>query len=113
MRNNQRRSRARRREYVAELERKVHECDAQGLPPCTPHVIPHDTILRLEKENRKLRDMLVLAGVELELVDIQLAAEGGVPDIANNANPMQSSLETAQESPVSLENSNLSMCTSC
>ena len=113
MRNNQRRSRARRREYVAELERKVHECNVQGLPPCTPHIVPHDTILRLEKENRKLRDMLALAGVDLELVDIQLPAEGGVPDIANNANPLQNSLETGQESLVCLENSNLLMCPSC
>ncbi|KAM0145909.1 hypothetical protein ACHAQE_011016 [Botrytis cinerea] len=42
--------------------------------------------------------MLALAGVELDLVDIRLAAEGRVPEVADNANPLQSSLETAQES---------------
>jgi hypothetical protein len=93
VRNNQRRSRARRREYIAELERKVHEYNAQGLPPCTPHIVPQDTILRLENENRKLREMLALAGVELDL--------GGVPEVADNANPLQR-LETAQDSLVSL-----------
>jgi hypothetical protein len=110
VRNNQRRSRARRREYVAELERKVNECNAQGLLPCTPHVVPQDTILRLEKENRKLREMLALAGVELDLVDIHL--EGGVPEVADSANPLQS-LRTAQGSLVSLENGHLLMCSSC
>jgi len=66
-------------------------------PPCTPHVVPQDTILRLEKENRKLREMLALAGVELDLVDIHLAVEGGVPEVADSANPLQI-LERAQES---------------
>ncbi|PVH68966.1 hypothetical protein DL98DRAFT_189831 [Cadophora sp. DSE1049] len=97
VRNNQRRSRARRREYVAELERKVHECNAQGLPSCTPDVVPQDTIVRLEEENRKLRELLLLAGVEQALVDTHLAPEGGVPEVADGDNCLQSSPETAQE----------------
>jgi len=109
VRNNQRRSRARRREYVAELERKVHECNTQGLSACTPRIVPQDTIVRLENENRKLRELLALAGVEQDLVDRHLAAEGGVPEVADTANPLQISPETAQESLVSLENGNLSM----
>jgi hypothetical protein len=111
--NNQRRSRARRREYVAELERKVHECNAQGLPPCTPAVVPQDAILRLEEENRKLRELLALAGVEQVLVDTYLAAEGAVPETADGDNRLQSSPETARENLVSLENGNLSMWPSC
>jgi hypothetical protein len=113
VRNNQRRSRARRREYVAELERKVHQCNAHGLQPCTPDVVPQDTIFRLEEENRKLRKLLALAGVEQALVDTHLAPEGGVPEAADGDNRLQSSPETAQENLVSLENGNLSMWPSC
>ena len=97
VRNNQRRSRARRREYVAELERKVQEYNAHGLPPCAPDVDPQNTILQLKEENRKLRELLALAGVEQALVNTHLAAE------------------TAEEKLVSLEsgNNNLLMLPSC
>lgn len=70
MRNNQRRSRARRREYVAELERKIHECEAEGTPARC--VVPEDTIRRLQEENRKLRELLQQAGIEQSAVDQHL-----------------------------------------
>lgn len=90
VRNNQRRSRARRREYVAELERKLHECQAQGLEPCTPDGAPQDTIRRLEEENRKLRELLALSGVQQASVDTHLAVEGGLPkEAADGDNPLQ------------------------
>jgi hypothetical protein len=113
VRNNQRRSRARRREYVAELERKVHECNAHGLPPCTPDVVPQDMILRLEEENRKLRELLTLTGVGQTLVDTHLTAGGGAPEAGDSGSRTQSSPETAQEDLVSLQNGTLPMCSSC
>ena len=113
MRNNQRRSRERRREYVAELERKVRECDAHGLPPCTPDVVPQDMILRLAEENRKLRELLALTGVEQSLVDTHLTADGGAPEAGGSGSRTQSSPETAQEDLVSLQNGTLPMWSSC
>ncbi len=107
VRNNQRRSRARRLEYVAELERKVHECNAHGLPPCTPTVVPQDTIRRLEEENRKLRELLALTGVEQTLVDTHLTADSGAPEAGDRGSRPQSSPETAPEDLVSLQNSTL------
>ncbi|KAK0129215.1 hypothetical protein ONS95_001150 [Cadophora gregata] len=62
VRNNQRRSRARRREYVAELERKLKECEVEGVPTCS--IVPEDTIRRLQEENRKLRELLRQVGIE-------------------------------------------------
>jgi hypothetical protein len=103
VRNNQRRSRARRREYVAELERKVQECNARGLQSCIPDVVPQDNIVQLKEENRKLRELLNLVGVEQALIDTHLVAEGGVPKAADaSINWLQSSSETAQENLVSL-----------
>lgn len=113
VRNNQRRSRARRREYIAELERKVHECNAHGLPPCTPDIVPQDTILRLEEENRKLRELLALTGVEQTLVDTHLTADGEAPEAADSGKRMQITPETAQEDLVSLEKAILSMWPPC
>jgi len=104
VRNNQRRSRARRREYIAELERKVEECKEHGLQPCTPEVVPRDTILRLEEENRKLRELLALAGLEQTLVDTHLSADGGAPEAVDSGGQTQSSSGTTQEDLVSLEN---------
>ena len=113
MRNNQRRSRARRREYIAELERKVQECSIHGLPPCTPDIVPQDTILRLEEENRKLRELLALTGVEQTLVDTHLTADGEAPEAADSGKRMLSTLETAQEDLVSLKKAILSTWPSC
>jgi hypothetical protein len=82
---------------LAELERKVHECNAHGLPPCTPDIVPKDTILRLEEENRKLRELLALT------------ADGEAPEAADSGKRMQITPETAQEDLVSLEKAVLSM----
>jgi regulator of replication initiation timing len=104
VRNNQRRSRARRREYIAELERKVEECKEHGLQPCIPEVVPQNTILQLKEENRKLRELLALAGLEQTLVDAHLSADGGAPEAVDSGSRMQSSSGTTQEGLVSLEN---------
>ncbi|KAH7384943.1 hypothetical protein BKA64DRAFT_153787 [Cadophora sp. MPI-SDFR-AT-0126] len=76
VRNNQRRSRARRREYVAELERKIHECEAGGVP--TRSRVLEDMVRRLQDENKKLRDLLQQAGVEQDTVERHLKESGGI-----------------------------------
>ena len=114
VRNNQRRSRARRREYVAELERKVQQCNTNGVQPCTPSVVPRDTILRLEEENRKLRELLAIAGVEQTLVDIHLNTGSGAPrEAGESCSCPQASPETGPQDLVSLQNSILPMWDPC
>jgi len=102
VRNNQRRSRARRREYIADLERRIHDCEANGLP--NRNVVPQDMIRQLEDENRKLRELLHITGVEQTLVDTHLKDDDGDPEVAGSDNLMQSSPETALENLVSVEN---------
>ncbi|KAH8589163.1 hypothetical protein B0O99DRAFT_746218 [Bisporella sp. PMI_857] len=72
--NNQRRSR--KREYVAELKRRLYE---------------------YEDENRKLRELLHFAGVEQTLVSTHFNYSGGAPEVVASDNRMQTSLETALE----------------
>jgi hypothetical protein len=66
-------------------------------------------ILRLEEENRKLRELLSLTGVKQTLVDTHLTADAGAPEAGESGNRTQSSPETAQEDLVSLQNGTLPM----
>lgn len=75
VRNNQRRSRARRNEYVAELERKIQECETNGVPTRT--IIPGETLRQLQEENRKLRELLEQAGVKRYAVNRYLREDDG------------------------------------
>ena len=92
VRNNQRRSRARRREYVADLERKLQHCKAKGPPACMREVVPHDTIQKLEGENRKLRELLDLVGVKQALVDAHV---GAAAEVEGNNDPGRNSVTAA------------------
>jgi ribosomal protein L18E len=71
VRNNQRRSRARKREYVAELERKLKECEVNGPP--LKEIVSKDIARRLEEENRKLRELLARVGLDQTLVNAHLS----------------------------------------
>ncbi|KAG4436786.1 hypothetical protein IFR05_007720 [Cadophora sp. M221] len=75
VRNNQRRSRARRRDYVAELERKVQECEVNGVP--NRSIVPEETLRRLQEENKRLRELLQQAGVEQSVVDHHINGHEG------------------------------------
>jgi hypothetical protein len=69
VRNNQRRSRTRRRDYVADLERKLRDYEARK-PPADNEV--QNNILRLERENKKLKSLLKAAGLPQIWMDAYL-----------------------------------------
>ncbi|KAK9238350.1 hypothetical protein V1525DRAFT_401334 [Lipomyces kononenkoae] len=75
IRENQRRSRARKREYVADLETKVRSCQEEGLQL---NIQIQRTARRVVEENRKLRDLLSNVGVDESVVEAWLKSnEGG------------------------------------
>jgi len=65
IRDNQRRSRARRQEYLADLERRLSECQLT----CREADIQRAAFLELQIENTRLRELLALAGVNDDFVD--------------------------------------------
>lgn len=66
MRENQRKSRARRQQYIEELEKKVAVCNAQAQQREIEHLI---ALQKLEAENAKLRALLQRAGLAPSLVE--------------------------------------------
>ncbi|KAK5062822.1 hypothetical protein LTR84_004897 [Exophiala bonariae] len=65
IRDNQRRSRARRQEYLAELERRLSECNITSREA----ELQRTAIVDLQSENSRLRALLDFAGVSPEVVD--------------------------------------------
>ncbi|KAF8859771.1 hypothetical protein BDZ45DRAFT_801451 [Acephala macrosclerotiorum] len=61
VRDNQRRCRARRREYIAELESKLQDCETTGIEPDVKTY--KGTVDKLKDENRRLRELLDQVGV--------------------------------------------------
>lgn len=66
MRENQRKSRARRQQYIEDLEQKVAVCNAQAQQREIEHLI---ALQKLEAENVKLRALLQRAGLAPGLVE--------------------------------------------
>jgi len=69
VRNNQRRSRARRKEYIADLELKLREYEAGKSPTSAED---QDRIMRLEWENKRLKSLLKAAGLPQIWMDAYL-----------------------------------------
>jgi len=69
VRNNQRRSRARKQEYIASLERKLRDYEADE-PPLD--AVSQKTLRRLERENRRLKSLLQAAGLPRIWMDAYL-----------------------------------------
>lgn len=65
IRDNQRRSRARRQEYLTDLERRLKECHAT----CREADLQRTAFVDLQAENARLRDLLNYAGINPEGVD--------------------------------------------
>ena len=65
IRHNQRRSRARRQEYLADLEQRLRDCHST----CREADLQRAGFLDLQRENHSLRELLELAGVSTDLVD--------------------------------------------
>lgn len=72
IRDNQRRSRARKQEYISELESKVSKCEASLKTANLDHI---RTVQRLERENAKLRGLLTELQVSPEFVQQYVEAD--------------------------------------
>ncbi|KFY31398.1 hypothetical protein V493_01149 [Pseudogymnoascus sp. VKM F-4281 (FW-2241)] len=70
VRDNQRRCRARKREYVVELEQKIRDLQAAGAQANIEDY--QNTVQRLEAENKRLRVLLNQAGFSQSQVEAQL-----------------------------------------
>jgi hypothetical protein len=84
VRDNQRRCRARKREYVAGLERKLQECQVAGIRPDAETY--QSTVKRLKYENRKLRDLLGQAGVSKTCIEAHLGEDRDTRESSGNSN---------------------------
>lgn len=84
IRDNQRRSRARRQEYLADLEKRLSECQIT----CRDADIQRAAFIELQIENTRLRELLSLAGVNEQFVEhyvSQAVAQG--TQFPQEANP--------------------------
>lgn len=84
IRDNQRRSRARRQEYLADLEKRLSECQIT----CRDADIQRAAFIELQIENTRLRELLSLAGVNDQFVEhyvSQAVAQG--TQFPQEANP--------------------------
>lgn len=94
VRNNQRKSRARRQEYIASLERKLRDYEV-GRPPLDEE--SQATLRRLERENRRLKLLLGAAGLPQIWMDAYLKLD--TESDANQKSPRRGNLEFASELP--------------
>ena len=65
IRDNQRRSRARRQEYLEDLEQRLRDCHST----CREADLQRAAFLDLQRENNYLRELLKLAGLSTNLID--------------------------------------------
>ncbi|KAJ8102367.1 hypothetical protein POJ06DRAFT_249522 [Lipomyces tetrasporus] len=79
VRDNQRRCRARRREYVAELERKVRDFEASSTQPNTVDLPSAGALMR---ENEILRKLLKTLGLDEQFLAMYMNAELSASNIS-------------------------------
>ncbi|KAJ3479633.1 hypothetical protein NLG97_g8272 [Lecanicillium saksenae] len=83
IRDNQRRSRARRREYLQDLEQRLRLCELQGIEATTEVQV---AARRVAEENRQLRQLLNKHGFSDEYISRFLQAGiAGAPDMNRGA----------------------------
>lgn len=93
-RNNQRRSRARKKEYLQEVETKLRHCESVGaeasaeLQRAAQHVA---------HENRKLRELLIAKGIKREYIEDYLRSDV-IPDAFEPARNDGHAVQTLQKS---------------
>ncbi|ORY65364.1 uncharacterized protein BCR38DRAFT_196037 [Pseudomassariella vexata] len=93
IRDNQRRSRARRREYLQELEQRLRVCELQGIEASTEI---QQAARRAIDENRKLRLLLSQQGVSDDAIDTFLRSSGGRGQPSGQGSPPAESGSAAQ-----------------
>ncbi|KAK7204101.1 hypothetical protein BZA70DRAFT_268511 [Myxozyma melibiosi] len=74
IRENQRRSRARKREYVSDLESKIKGCQEEGLQL---NIQIQRVARRVVEENKKLRELLAQVGIDEWTVEDYLKSKSG------------------------------------
>ncbi|KAG9232366.1 hypothetical protein BJ875DRAFT_443215 [Amylocarpus encephaloides] len=90
IRDNQRRSRARRREYLTELESKLRQCEHLGVEASTDIQL---AARRVADENKKLRLLLAQHGIGDDTVDTYLSTPLATSDPLGGLQPSSTSLQ--------------------
>ncbi|KAL1958500.1 hypothetical protein VTO42DRAFT_4364 [Malbranchea cinnamomea] len=96
VRNNQRRSRERRRQYIAELERRIQHYEAvqtQALAPTSASA--STSVQNLMRENGALRELLGFIGFDQSFLDQYLRGGTGPNNCENNNNVLREPGEAA------------------
>ena len=97
MRDNQRRCRARKREYIAELEQKLQKCQLFGIQPDVETY--QSTVNRLKDENGRLRELLGQAGVSQSSIEAHLGGIHAARESSGGSNgPNEQVISCLQES---------------
>ncbi|TKA79341.1 hypothetical protein B0A49_01698 [Cryomyces minteri] len=91
IRDNQRRSRARRKEYLQELENKYRHCEAVGVEASAEIQAAARRVL---EENRRLWGLLRIKGVGENEIEMAVAANDGTFAIGQGGNPQFPSAAT-------------------
>jgi hypothetical protein len=94
VRNNQRKSRAKRQEYIASLERKLRDYETGKVPL---DVESQSTLRRLERENRRLKSLLGAAGLPQIWMDAYLKLDS--ESDTSPKSPVRGNLVSASEFP--------------
>ena len=81
IRDNQRRSRARRKEYLQELEARLRQCELQGIEASAEI---QQVARRVADENKKLRHMLAQRGVADDSIDSYLQSSQSNEPLMSN-----------------------------
>jgi hypothetical protein len=81
IRDNQRRSRARRKEYLQELENRLRQCELQGIEASSEIQL---AARRVADENKKLRGLLAQHGVADESIDVYLQSSPTCDTVLGN-----------------------------
>lgn len=84
VRQNQRRSRARKREYVTELENRLRQCEIRGVEASAEVALG---ARRVTEENRQLRELLHTHGVDDRHIAHYVQSSSGAWEIAPGAIP--------------------------
>lgn len=99
IRDNQRRSRARRKEYLQELEARLRQCELQGIEASAEIQM---AARKVADENRKLRALLTLQGIGEDSIDAYLQSSpagdiqlgGQIPSHSGPVQALQHLLQT-------------------
>ncbi|PQE03779.1 bzip transcription factor protein [Rutstroemia sp. NJR-2017a BBW] len=95
IRDNQRRSRARRKEHLQELEARLRQCELQGVEASSEIQM---AARRVADENKKLRSLLAQHGIADDMVDTHLQSSASTDNmIARPCSTQSSSVQVLEQ----------------